>query len=56
MTAVLYYVDIYLVLVKAFTPSYAGIQLLFYTPGIGGESPQLSSTRYSTHKSKLAFT
>lgn len=35
MTAVLYYVDIYLVLVKAFTPSDAGVGLLYYTPGLG---------------------
>jgi hypothetical protein len=35
MVAVLYFVDIYFVLVKAYTPSKAGIQLLYYTPGIG---------------------
>lgn len=35
MTAVLYFVDIYFTLVKAYTPSDAGIQLLYYTPGIG---------------------
>lgn len=37
MVAVLYYVDIYLVLVKAFSPSKAGVQLLYYTPGIGSK-------------------
>lgn len=35
MIAVLYFVDIYFTLVKAYTPSQAGIQLLYYTPGIG---------------------
>jgi len=45
MTAVLYFVDIYFVLVKAYTPSKAGIQLLYYTPGIGSKhsSPLLKS-------------
>jgi hypothetical protein len=37
MTAVLYYVDIYLVLAKGYEASDAGIQLLYYTPGIGGK-------------------
>jgi hypothetical protein len=37
MIAVLYFVDIYFTLVKAYTPSQAGIQLLYYTPGIGGK-------------------
>jgi len=35
MTAVLYFVNIYFVFVKCYRPSDAGIQLLFYTPGIG---------------------
>jgi MFS family permease len=35
MVAVLYFVDIYFVLVKSYTPSKAGIQLLYYTPGLG---------------------
>jgi MFS family permease len=35
MTAVLYFVDIYFTLVKAYTASQAGMQLLYYTPGIG---------------------
>jgi hypothetical protein len=35
MTAVLYFVNIYFVFVKGYRPSDAGIQLLFYTPGIG---------------------
>ncbi|RFU32690.1 hypothetical protein B7463_g3645, partial [Scytalidium lignicola] len=34
-TGVLYFVDIYFTLAKGFSPSKAGIQLLFYTPGIG---------------------
>jgi hypothetical protein len=37
MIAVLYFVDIYFTLAKAYTPSQAGIQLLYYTPGLGGE-------------------
>lgn len=35
MIAVLYFVDIYFTFVKLYTPSQAGIQLLYYTPGIG---------------------
>jgi hypothetical protein len=35
MTAVLYFVNIYFVFVKGYRPSDAGVQLLFYTPGIG---------------------
>jgi hypothetical protein len=35
MVSVLYFVDIYFVFVKAYSPSKAGIQLLYYTPGIG---------------------
>jgi hypothetical protein len=35
MVAVLYFVDIYFVLVKSYTPSKAGEQLLYYVPGIG---------------------
>ncbi len=36
MTGVLYFVDIYFTLVKGYSASKAGIQLLYYTPGIGG--------------------
>ncbi|KAF4621880.1 hypothetical protein G7Y89_g14463 [Cudoniella acicularis] len=35
MTAVLYFVDTYFVWVEGYTASKAGIQLLYYTPGIG---------------------
>ncbi|KUJ08500.1 MFS general substrate transporter [Mollisia scopiformis] len=35
MIAVLYFVDIYFTFVKLYTPSKAGVQLLYYTPGIG---------------------
>jgi hypothetical protein len=35
MSAVLYFVNIYFVFVKGYRPSDAGVQLLFYTPGIG---------------------
>ncbi|KAH8820521.1 hypothetical protein F5884DRAFT_52681 [Xylogone sp. PMI_703] len=35
MTGVLYFVDIYFTLAKGFSPSKAGLQLLYYTPGIG---------------------
>ena len=35
MVAVLYFVDIYFVLVKSYIPSKAGEQLLYYVPGIG---------------------
>ncbi|RDW83052.1 MFS general substrate transporter-15 [Coleophoma crateriformis] len=35
MIAVLYFVDFYFTLVKGFTASKAGTQLLYYTPGLG---------------------
>jgi len=37
ITAVLYFTDFYYVTVKGYSPSYAGIQLLYYTPGIGSK-------------------
>lgn len=48
MTAVLYFVDIYFVLVRSYGPSKAGIQLLYYTPGIGlgvYRNPSISSAQ-----------
>ncbi|RDL38545.1 uncharacterized protein BP5553_02885 [Venustampulla echinocandica] len=35
MTSVLYFVDIYFTMAKGYTASQAGVQLLFYTPGLG---------------------
>ncbi|KAI1873814.1 uncharacterized protein JN550_003083 [Neoarthrinium moseri] len=35
MYSVLYFSDIYFTMVKHFTPDEAGVQLLFYTPGLG---------------------
>jgi hypothetical protein len=32
---VLYFVSVYFTMVKQYTPSDAGVQLLYYTPGIG---------------------
>lgn len=37
MYAVFYFVDLFFVLVEQVGPSRAGLQLLFYTPGIGGK-------------------
>lgn len=37
MTAVLYFTDFYFVTAKGNSPSNAGIQLLYYTPGIGSK-------------------
>lgn len=38
MYAVFYFADFYFVLVKQYTSENAGVQLLYYTPGLGGES------------------
>jgi len=37
ITAVLYFTDFYFVNAKLYRPSQAGLQLLYYTPGIGSK-------------------
>ena len=36
LTGVLYFVDLYFVLVRSEKPSQAGLQLIYYMPGAGG--------------------
>ena len=37
MYAVFYFVDLYFTIVKQFDAGHAGVSLIFYVPGLGGE-------------------
>jgi hypothetical protein len=44
MYAVFYYIGVYFTLVEAYPSSKAGVQLLYYIPGLGGKHPQTHKT------------
>ena len=52
INAVLNFTDFYYVNAKGYKPSIAGIQLLYYTPGIGGKTPPIyeSSTDLNSRR------
>jgi hypothetical protein len=46
ITAVLYFTDFYYINVKGYATDIAGIQLLYYTPGIGSKEKALFSQEF----------